>query len=149
MNIVICYDGTKPAKASIDVGVQICRAFNATAHIVMSVIVEDDEKFEFTEDDSSKDQKILKKANTILTESFEQMKEAQIDFKTHLLNRGLAPGEDIVSFAKKISADFIIIGIRQRSRVGKFLLGSAAQYVVLKAHCPVITIPPQAKERYR
>ncbi len=146
MNIVICYDGSKSAKAAIDVGVQMCRAFNATAHIVISVIVEDSEKYEFIEDDSSKEQKTLNKAKTILAKAAKLIQEAKISCETHLLNRGFAPGEDLVAFTKEINADFIIMGIRQRSRLGKFLLGSAAQYVVLKAHCPVIAIPPSAKE---
>jgi len=143
MNIVICYDGTKSAKAAIKVGVQMCKAFNAEAHIVNSVIIDDQsEKFEFIEDDSTKEHKTLTKAKAVLTEASEFMNEATVSCKTHLLNRGLTPGEDAVSFAKKISADFIVIGIRQKSRVGKLLMGSTAQHAVLKAHCPVVTIAP-------
>ena len=147
MNIVICYDGTKPAKAALNAGIQMCQAFKAKAHIVISVIIENNqnEKYEFTEDDSSKEHKTINKAKTILKQASNFMKKAQIPWKTHLLNRGLTPGEDFVSFAKEVKADFIIIGIRQRSKLGKLLTGSTAQYTILKALCPVLTIPPKAQ----
>jgi nucleotide-binding universal stress UspA family protein len=145
MNIMICYDGTKPAKAAIDAGIQMCRAFNAKAHIVISVIVDGSEKYEFTDDDFSKEHKIIDGAKKVLNQASDLMEKAQIFWKTHLLNRGLTPGEDFVSFAKEINADFIIIGIRQRSKLGKLLTGSTAQYAILKALCPVLTIPPKAQ----
>jgi nucleotide-binding universal stress UspA family protein len=34
----------------------------------------------------------------------------------------------------------IIIGVRRRSKVGKLLFGSTAQYVILKAPCPVVSV---------
>ena len=49
-------------------------------------------------------------------------------------------GENLVWFAELENIDEIIIGVRRRSKVGKLLLGSTAQYVVLHAPCPVITI---------
>lgn len=146
MNIVICCDGTTSAKAAIVTGIQMCRAFHATLHIVTSVIVKDSEKFEFIEEEPSKEQNTLNKAKIILAEAAELLQEENIPCKSHLLNRGLAPGEDLVAFTKEINADFIIMGIRQKSRLGKFLLGSSAQHAALKAHCPVIVIPPCAKE---
>ncbi len=143
MNIMICYDGTKPAQAAIDAGVQMCRVFNAKAHIVISVIVDGSEKYEFTQDDSSKEHKIINRSKKILNQASETMEKKQIPWSTHLLNRGLTAGEDLVSFAKEINADFIIIGIRQRSKLGKLIAGSTGQYTILKAHCPVLTIPPK------
>ena len=38
---------------------------------------------------------------------------------THLLIRGMSPGEDIVAFAKEQEVDSIIIGVKRRSKVGK------------------------------
>jgi nucleotide-binding universal stress UspA family protein len=57
-----------------------------------------------------------------------------------LLIRGIAPGDDLVNFAKETQADEIIIGVKNRTKVGKLLLGSTAQAVVLNAPCPVVTM---------
>ena len=63
-----------------------------------------------------------------------------IEFDTHILVRGLAPGEDIVQYAEEKQVDEIIIGIKKRSKVGKLVFGSTAQYVILEAHCPVLSL---------
>ncbi|MDX9786117.1 MAG: universal stress protein [Desulfobacterales bacterium] len=36
--------------------------------------------------------------------------------------------------------DMIVIGIRRRSKLDKLLFGSNAQYIVIKAHCPVLCV---------
>ncbi|AHB68126.1 universal stress protein (plasmid) [Haloarcula hispanica N601] len=46
-------------------------------------------------------------------------------------------GEGIVSIAKDVSADRVIVGGRQRSPAGKAIFGSTAQEVMLNAPCPV------------
>jgi hypothetical protein len=59
-------------------------------------------------------------------------KNKKIPCKTHLLVRGLLAGEDLVKFANDTGIDEIVIGIKRRSRVGKLLFGSTAQYTILK-----------------
>jgi len=54
--------------------------------------------------------------------------------------RGLQAGEDLVQLAVEHQVDEIIIGVRRRSKVGKIIFGSTAQYVVLNAPCPVVTV---------
>ena len=66
--------------------------------------------------------------------------DAGVTCETHLLTRGFETGEDLVMLAKEQSADEIIIGIKRRSKVGKFIFGSTAQFVILDAHCPVLTV---------
>ena len=66
--------------------------------------------------------------------------EANIACGTHLLVRGLLPGEDLVEFANEHNIDEIIVGVNRRSKVGKLLLGSTAQYVILQSQCPVVTV---------
>jgi nucleotide-binding universal stress UspA family protein len=56
------------------------------------------------------------------------------------LVRGKPAGEDLADFAAEEGADLIVIGLRRRSPVGKLVLGSNAQDVLLKADCPVLAV---------
>ena len=49
-------------------------------------------------------------------------------------------GEDLVQFVKDNAVDEIIIGIKRRSKVGKLIFGSTAQYLILNAPCPVVSV---------
>jgi nucleotide-binding universal stress UspA family protein len=52
-------------------------------------------------------------------------------------------GEKIVQVALRKNMDLLFIGLKKHSRVGKLFFGSTAQYVILNAPCPVITINPK------
>ena len=54
--------------------------------------------------------------------------------------RGNDPAEDLVDVADTERAALIVIGLRRRSPVGKLLLGSNAQQILLKADCPVLAV---------
>lgn len=65
---------------------------------------------------------------------------AGVSHEVRQLVRGLEPAEDIIAVAEEISADFIVIGLRRRSPVGKLILGSNAQRILLEAPCPVLAV---------
>ncbi len=46
----------------------------------------------------------------------------------------------LVSLADDTAADMIVIGLRRRSPVGKLVLGSNAQRILLDATCPVLAV---------
>jgi nucleotide-binding universal stress UspA family protein len=48
--------------------------------------------------------------------------------------------EAVLKLAEEVSADMIVVGLRRRSAVGKALLGSNAQHIILGAHCPVLSV---------
>ena len=48
--------------------------------------------------------------------------------------------DDLIVTAEDAAAAFIVIGLRRRSPVGKLLLGSNAQRVLLDASCPVLAV---------
>lgn len=53
--------------------------------------------------------------------------------------------EALVAVAEETGAALIVIGLRYRSLVGKFLMGSNAQRILLDAPCPVLSV--KAKRR--
>ena len=53
---------------------------------------------------------------------------------------GTAIGESLVEYAERNGIDEIVIGIQKRSKVGKLVFGSTAQYVILEAPCPVLAV---------
>jgi nucleotide-binding universal stress UspA family protein len=63
-----------------------------------------------------------------------------VAYEVRELVRGKPAGEDLADFAAEEGADLIVIGLRRRSPVGKLVLGSNAQDVLLKADCPVLAV---------
>ncbi|MGO1174038.1 MAG: universal stress protein [Actinomycetaceae bacterium] len=57
-----------------------------------------------------------------------------------LAERGSDPGEDLVAVAKETGAELVVIGVRRRSLVGKLLMGSNAQRVLMDAPCAVLSV---------
>jgi nucleotide-binding universal stress UspA family protein len=75
-----------------------------------------------------------------LEEVRSELREAGVEHEIRQLVRGLDPAEDLVNVATELSAEFIVIGLRRRSPVGKLILGSNAQRVLLDAPCPVLAV---------
>jgi nucleotide-binding universal stress UspA family protein len=69
-----------------------------------------------------------------------KLESAGVPFDVRQLVRGFEPAEDLISIAEANEAELIVIGLRRRSPVGKLILGSNAQRVLLDAHCPVLAV---------
>ena len=52
----------------------------------------------------------------------------------------LDPAQTLLDEATATGAELIVIGLRSRSRTGKFLMGSTAQTVLLSAPCNVLAV---------
>jgi nucleotide-binding universal stress UspA family protein len=129
MKILVGYDGTNSAKEALNLAKTHAKCFGATVDVVTSM----EKGTEGQQQQIEQAERGLEWAKTLFV-------DAGIACDTHLLIRGLAPGEDIVAFAEEHQADEIVIGVRRRSKVSKLLLGSTAQYVILQATCPVVSV---------
>jgi nucleotide-binding universal stress UspA family protein len=69
-----------------------------------------------------------------------QLERDGIEHEVRQMVRGLEPAEDLIAVAEEIGAEFIVIGLRRRTTVGKLILGSNAQRVLLDATCPVLAV---------
>ncbi|MEU0150670.1 MULTISPECIES: universal stress protein [Micromonospora] len=50
--------------------------------------------------------------------------------------------DEVVRVAEAVDASVIVIGLRRRSPVGKLIMGSAAQRILLDADRPVLAVKP-------
>lgn len=57
-----------------------------------------------------------------------------------LLTRSDDSSDALLQLARDERVDLIVIGIRRRSPVGKLVMGSVAQDILLKADCPVLSV---------
>jgi nucleotide-binding universal stress UspA family protein len=77
-------------------------------------------------------------------EEFEQLearlRDSGVRYRLIEYARGNAPAEDLLQASKDEDADMIVIGIRRRSPVGKLILGSNAQDILLHADCAVLAV---------
>ena len=65
---------------------------------------------------------------------------AGVNHEVRQLVRGNDPSEDLIAVAEEVDAEFIVIGLRRRTPVGKLILGSNAQRILLEAPCPVLAV---------
>ena len=75
-----------------------------------------------------------------LDEVRNELDKAGVEHEVRQLVRGLDPAEDLIGVAEELDAELIVIGLRRRSPVGKLILGSNAQRVLLDAACPVLAV---------
>jgi len=63
-----------------------------------------------------------------------------VSWQLHLETAGGDLGDALLGLVDAVGADLLVIGARRRSPVGKALLGSVAQTVILQANLPVLVV---------
>ena len=129
MKILVGYDGSKVSEDAVALAQKHGQAFKANVHIITSLEQSPDLKKEDIDKAESKLEKLKApfRANDIPCET-----QAVVSVQS--------TGEDLVRFVKDNDIDEIIIGVRRRSKVGKLVFGSTAQYVILEAPCAVVAV---------
>ncbi len=129
MKFLICYDDSDVAGEVLKVAVQRAKAFNGKVYVVTSMKGGPEvPRMDFV------------RAEENLSQVKAQIEAQGIECEARVSVRGLEPGEDLVQFAKEQNIEEMFVGIKHRSKVGKFVFGSTAQYVILEAPCPVHTV---------
>ncbi|MFL6133079.1 MAG: universal stress protein [Nocardioidaceae bacterium] len=70
----------------------------------------------------------------------ERLAESGVPHQVVQTIRGREASEEILVAAREHRAELVVIGLRHRSPVGKLLMGSTAQKVLLEAACPVLAV---------
>jgi nucleotide-binding universal stress UspA family protein len=130
MKILVGYDGSNMAKAALELAKKRAKVWGAKIDVVNCMA--QSRNLEYG-DIRKVEQKLEDEVRHILNSE-------NIPYETQLVISSLESGEDLVQFAEENKIDEIIIGIRKRSKVGKLVFGSTAQYVIINAPCPVVSI---------
>ena len=129
MSFLVGYSGMGISNKALEVAREHARIFGARVVILTSMEGGSGEKLEEIE----RIEKSLEEAKSL-------MAAQGVECETHQLARGLSPGEDVVKFAQDNAVDMIYVGIKKKSKAQKIILGSTAQYIILKAPCPVVAV---------
>lgn len=130
MKFMVCYDGSKEAKKALELAWEHAKVWGASLEVVNSIMREISLKRSFIE----------KKEQSLENEIKELLGDSDIPYKVELLIDTLHPEEQMVQFAEKERIDQIFVGIEKKSKVGKLVFGSTAQYMILKTPCPVVSV---------
>ena len=129
MKLVAAYNGTEESRLALELAKKHAKIFNARLIVISS-----------SEGGKGEKPEKIAKIELELDQIKEDFEREGIDGEVDQLARGFSPGEDLVMFAEENDIDQIYVGIRKKSRTSKLILGSTAQYIILKASCPVISV---------
>jgi len=129
MGIVVGYLATPEGRAALDAAVQEASVRGRSVVVVVS---------------SRADEQAERRAalESELAEVSADLTGRGVEHEVRLLDGGDV-ADDLIATAEETSAELVVIGLRQRSPVGKLILGANAQRVLFDAPCPVLTVKPK------
>ncbi len=127
--VVVGYVAKPEGEAAVEQGIAEARLRNAALIVVNSHRGGRD----FDSDDSTRVDQDLAALEA-------KLQASGLEYDVRQLVRGFEPAEDLISIAETSDADLIVIGLRRRTPVGKLILGSNAQRILLDAPCPVLAV---------
>ncbi len=127
MTIVVGYIPSEEGEAALATAINEAQRRNARLVVVNS------SKGDQLVDDRLIDAKQYHELEDRLTKS-------GVDFWIERKPQGIDAADQILQAAEAQRAQLIVIGLRKRTAMGKFLMGSVAQRVLLQAGCPVLSL---------
>ena len=130
MKFMICYDGSEAAKSALKLAQKNAKGLDVKLEVVQTI----------TRELPLKHSQIQEKEDKLKREVMDLLGGDDVTYETEVLVTSLTPGEQLIQFAQDEQVEQIYIGILKKSKVDKLIFGSTAQYVILHAPCPVITV---------
>ena len=129
-NLMVCYEDTAVSRETLKLALKYAKAWQVAIDVVSA----------FKREEPLAISEVKKMEGAFQTQIKEQFINTEIPYRVHRLVDVYSPGEQLVKFSENKDYEFIFIGISKRSKVGKLLFGSTAQYIILNAPYPVITV---------
>lgn len=127
MTIIVAYAPRPEGQAALDKGLEIAR--ERGEHLLVVNASPGGQK----EDESLADVEDYERVQRVLDAS-----GLKAELKQFV--RGKSPVEEIEALVASLPVSLLVIGLRKRSPVGKLILGSVAQDILLSVPCPVLCV---------
>ena len=82
----------------------------------------------------------VRKTEADLAAARERLDASGVAYEIRHTVAGVGAADDLVEIAEETQADLLVIGVRRRSPVGKLILGTQAQRILIDAPCPVLAV---------
>lgn len=129
MTVVVGYIPTAEGQAALEHAITVARKEDSLLVVVNS-----------SRGEAAADPRLMSEDEVGSAEA--QLRAAGVE---HLLlqpSRGRSAADEVLAAADEHRADLVVIGLRRRSPVGKLILGSNSQRILLEATCPVLAVKP-------
>jgi nucleotide-binding universal stress UspA family protein len=148
MKILLAYQPTAEGRAALAEARKEARLRDATVLVVRCIATERDytvpeAPIKRTSPRDGSTGRELSKLQEELDAVAQEFRSSGVDCAAILLTGQSEASTSVLRVATDEAADLIIIGLRRRSRVGKLVLGSTAQDILLNADCPVLAVKAQ------
>ena len=130
MKYMVCYDGSEAAKSALKLAQKDAKNSDVKLEVVNTI----------TRELPLKHSQIQKKEDNLKREVKDLLGDGNVPYETQVLATSLTTGEQLIEFAEDEKVEKIYIGIIKKSKIDKLFFGSTAQYVILHAPCPVVTV---------
>lgn len=135
--IMVPTDFSDCSESAVDHAVDLAQRFGARLlllHVLEAVVYGVD--FTLTQPTASSD--LRQRLIELMQERVEGLRRGGIDAEGHFVT-GI-PSSEIIKAAQKHEVDLIVMGTHGRTGLAHVLLGSTAERVIQRAHCPVLTV---------
>ena len=136
MVIVVAYTPRPESRAALEAAVDEARRSDARLHLVRIL-------GQGPSDNPSQTRAWVKKVGQTTEEIHslaEQLRADGLEVTYDVEPVSTAAAEHVLDVAGRLGADLIVIGLRRRSPVGKLVMGSVSQEILLGAECPVLAV---------
>jgi len=140
-NILVPYDGSKCSDHAFNVALDIAKKYNSKITIV--ACLERDFRTPWYGPDSRVSDALLKKQKNAVDKNFSRLEEHAKKAKVSISSKILVIQsivKSLLSFTTSNRVDLIVMGSHGRTGFDRLLLGSVANGITQRAHCPVLVV---------
>lgn len=127
MTVVVGYVPNRLGDAAVDAAVDEARRRGTDVVVVNT-----------TRADRLVDRRYAQDAEAEILEA--RLEESGVPFTVRRFTSTDLAADDVLGVAEEVGAELVVIGLRHRTPVGKLIMGSTAQSILLDATCPVLAV---------